>query len=56
MKSFDVIIVCVAVAIMTLVIGLISGAQIASNSVEVYRDGDHVYVYVFGEPQVYYIG
>lgn len=56
MKSFDVIIVCVAVAIMSLVIGLISGAQIASNSVEVYRDGNCVYVYVLGEPQVYYIG
>ena len=56
MKSFDVIIVSVAVAIMTLVIGLISGAQIASNSVEVYRDGDRVYVYALGEPQVYYVG
>ena len=55
MKSFDVIIVSVAVAIMALVIGLISGAQIASNSVEVYRDGECVYVYVLGEPQVYYI-
>ena len=55
MKSFDVIIVSVAVAIMTLVIGLVSGAQIASNSVEVHRDGDCVYVYVLGEPQVYYI-
>ena len=56
MKSFDVIIVSVAVAIMALVIGLISGAQIAFNSVKVYRDGDRVYVYVLGEPQVYYIG
>lgn len=56
MKSSDVIIVCVAVAIITLVIGLVSGAQIASNSVEVYRDGGCVYVYVLGEPQVYYIG
>lgn len=56
MKSFDVIIVSVAVAIMTLVIGFISGAQIAFNSVEVHRDGDCVYVYVLGEPQVYYIG
>ena len=55
MRSFDVIIVSVAVAIMALVIGLVSGAQIASNSVEVHRDGDCVYVYVLGEPQVYYI-
>lgn len=56
MKSFDVIIVCVAVAIMTLVIGLVSGAQIASNSVEVHIDDNCVYVYVLGEPQAYYIG
>lgn len=56
MKSFDVIIVCVAVAIMTLVIGLVSGAQIASNSVEVHRDGNCVYVSILGEPQAYYIG
>ena len=56
MRSFDVIIVSVAVAIIALVIGLVSGAQIASNSVEVYRDGECVYVYVLGEPQVYYIG
>ena len=56
MKSFDVIVVSIAVAIMALVIGLISGAQIASNSVEVHRDGDCVYVYVLGEPQAYYIG
>lgn len=56
MKSFDVIVVSIAVAIMALVIGLVSGAQIASNSVKVHRDGDCVYVSVLGEPQVYYIG
>lgn len=54
MRSFDVIIVSVAVAIMALVIGLISGAQIASNSVKAWSDDSYIYVQVLGETQVHY--
>ena len=53
-SGFEIMIVSIVVAVMAFVVGIVFGAQMASNSVKAWSDDSYIYVQVLGETQVHY--
>ena len=52
-SGFEIMIVSIVVAVMAFVVGIVFGAQMASNSVKAWSDDSYIYVQVLGETQVH---